>query len=142
MSNFTRFNQSERGSAGFKLIMVLLGLYLIAHAAYNFIPVAYDGENFKQDMQTAVIQASAAPNASLSSPEAIKSKLRRAAFNNNIPDDALIEVKPFNNVVRARVVYNIPVSLLPFGMYKYNYKFDNTATPTGFLFKDDVRAGQ
>lgn len=142
MSNFTRFNKSERGSAGFKLTMVLLGLYVVMHAAYNFIPVAYEGENFKQDMQTTVIQASAMPNSSLSSPDAIKNKLRRAAFNNNIPDDALIEVKPFNNVVRARVAYSIPVSLLPFGMYKYNYKFDNTATPTGFLFKDDVRAGQ
>jgi hypothetical protein len=110
---------------------------LIAHAAYNYIPVAYESENFKQEMQTAVIQAVAMPGSTMTPADAVKIRLRRAAINNNVPTDALIEVKPMNNVIRAHVSYVKPVNILPFGLYKYNYQFDNTATPTGFLFKDN-----
>lgn len=38
---------SERGGAGIKLLLALLGLILIANAGYNFVPVAYQGENFE-----------------------------------------------------------------------------------------------
>jgi hypothetical protein len=137
MSNSTKQQKSEHGGAGVKLIMVLVGLFLIAHAAYNYIPVAYESENFKQEMQTAVIQAVAMPGSNMTPADTVKIKLRRAAVNNNVPTDALIEVKPMNNVIRAHVSYVKPVNILPFGLYKYNYQFDNTATPTGFLFKDD-----
>ncbi|MEO6587750.1 MAG: hypothetical protein ABIP06_00350 [Pyrinomonadaceae bacterium] len=142
MSNFTEHRKSECGSAGTKLIMVLLVLFLIAHAGYNYIPVAYEGENFKQEMQTAVVQAVAMPGSNLTPADTVKIKLKRAVLNNNIPDNALIEVKPINNVIRARVSYVKPVNMLPFGIYKYNYRFDNTVTPTGFLFKDDVQTAQ
>ena len=33
---------SERGGAGVKLAFILVALFLIAHAGYNFIPVAYE----------------------------------------------------------------------------------------------------
>lgn len=139
MSNFTKNRNSERGGAGFKLMLVLLALYLIAHAGYNYIPTAYEGENFKQEMQTAVVQAVALPGGNLSAADVLKTKLLRAAANNNLPANALIEVKPVNNVMRAHVSYVKQIDMLPFGIYKYNYQFDNTATPTGFLFKDDVK---
>jgi hypothetical protein len=45
--------KSQYGGAGVKLTLILLALFLIAHAAYNYIPVAYDSANFKQEMQTA-----------------------------------------------------------------------------------------
>lgn len=139
MSNFTTNRKSERGGAGFKLVVVLLGLYLIAHAGYNYIPTAYEAENFKQEMQTAVVQAVALPGNNMSATDVLKTKILRAAANNNVPANALIEIKPINNVMRAHVSYVKPVEILPFGIYKYNYQFDNTATPTGFLFKDDVK---
>jgi hypothetical protein len=139
MSNFTKHQKSERGGAGAKLIMVLLVLFLIGNAAYNYIPVAYDGANFKQEMQTAVVSAVAMPGSNLTAVDSVKMKLQRAAGNNNVPNNALIEVKPVNNIVQAHVSYSKPVSMLPFGLYKYNYQFDNTATPTGFLFKNDVK---
>jgi len=142
MSNFTKHQKSEHGGAGVKLILVLLILFLIAHAAYNYIPVAYDSENFKQEMQTAVVQAVAMPGSNMTPADTVKIKLRRAAANNNVPSDALIEVKPMNNVIRARVSYVKAVNILPFGLYKYNYQFDNTATPTGFLFKDNAAMPQ
>lgn len=142
MSNFTKNKTSERGGAGFKLIMVLLTLFLLLHAGYNYIPVAYEGENFKQEMQTAIIQGVSMPGSNLTAVDVVKNRLQRAAVNNNLPANAFIEVKPFNNIIRARVSYSKMVNMLPFGLYKYNYQFDNTVTPTGFLFKDDVKIAQ
>ena len=142
MSNSTKHQKSQHGGAGVKLTMVLAGLFLLAHAAYNYIPVAYDSANFKQEMQTAVVQAAALQGGNQTAVDSVKAKLRRAAVNNNVPTDALIEVKPMNNVVRARVSYIKPVNILPFGLYKYNYQFDDTATPSGFLFKDDAAISQ
>jgi len=37
-------------------------LFLLAHAGFNYIPVAHDGKSFKQEMQTAVVQGLALPN--------------------------------------------------------------------------------
>lgn len=142
MSNFTKKQKTECGSASTKLIMVLLVLFLIAHAGYNYIPVAYEGENFKQEMQTAVVQAVALPGSNLTAADMLKIRLQKAAVNNNLPGNTLIEIKPYNNVIRAHVTYLKQVNMLPFGIYKYNYQFDNTATPTGFLFKDDVKLAQ
>jgi hypothetical protein len=142
MSNLIKNQKPERGGAGVKLTMVLIVLFLLAHAGYNYIPVAYDGENLKQEMQTAVIQGVAMPGSNLTAVEVIKNKIYRAAANNNIPSNALIEVKPFNNIVQAHVSYVKPINILPFGIYKYNYQFDNTATPTGFLFKDNSKISQ
>ncbi len=142
MNNSAKYQKSERGGAGVKLIMVLLVLFLVAHAGYNYIPIAYDGANFKQEMQTAVIQGVALPGSNLTAVDVIKNKIQRAAVNNNVPSNAFVEVKPFNNIVRAHVSYVKTINILPFGIYKYNYQFDNTATPTGFLFKDDVKIAQ
>lgn len=137
MSKYTKNQNAEHGGAGVKLTLVLLFLFLLAHAGYNYIPVAYDGENFKQEMQTALIQGVALPGANLTIADTVKNKLMRAAANNNLPAGAVIEVKPLNNSVQAHVSYVKSVNILPFGIYKYNYRFDNVATPTGFLFKDD-----
>ena len=40
------------------LIVVIAILFLMAHAGYNYIPVAYEGANFMQDMQAAARGAS------------------------------------------------------------------------------------
>lgn len=136
MSKIMKNQQLERGGSSLKLLMVLLGLFLIAHAGFNYIPVAYQGESFKQDMQTAVVQAVALPGANLTMLDSAKRKVLTAATNNNIPVDAVIEVKQVGNVTQAHVRYSKKVNILPFGLYKYNYQFDNVATPTGFLFKE------
>lgn len=137
MSKFIKNQNAEHGGAGVKLTLVLLFLFLLAHAGYNYIPVAYDGANFQQEMQTAVVQGVALPGANLTIVDTVKNKLMRAAANNNVPSNAVIEVKPLNGSVQAHVNYTRTVNILPFGIYKYNYRFDNIATPTGFLFKDD-----
>jgi hypothetical protein len=126
---------SEEGGASVKLLAVLLVLILIGNAGINYIPIAYEGQSFKQDMQTAVVQGMAVPPG-VTPVDMVKAKLQRAIALNNIPPDALVQVKPANNSVVAHVYYSKKVAILPFGMYTYNYKFDHTATPTGFLLKD------
>jgi len=127
-------NENERGSAGAKMIIFLIVVFLIGHAGFNFVPVAYNGASFKEDMQTAVIQGTALPTGG--DPVGMtKLKLRRAAEANSIPPDAIIEVKQVNGGLQARAVYSKKISIIPFGLYSYNYLFDYTATPTGFLAK-------
>ena len=134
MNKETRNNNSEQGSAKVKLAAVLTVLFLIGHAGYNYIPVAYEGENFKQDMQTAVVQGMAVP-VGMTINDMVKGKLQRAMASNNIPPDAYVQIKQANNTVQAHVAYSKQVNMLPFGIYKYNYQFNHIATPTGFLLK-------
>ena len=126
--------QTERGSASVKFAFVLGAIILFAHAGYNYVPVAYAGESFKQEMQTAVVQGLALPNGG-KPVEATKARLLRIAAQSDIPEDAMIDVKMIKTVIQAHVAYSKQVSILPFGLYTYTYHFDHTATPTGFLLK-------
>ena len=67
----------------------------------------------------------------------VKEKIERAIRVNDIPEDALIEVKQNGKVLQAHVSYTQTINILPFGIYKYDYIFDHTATPTGFLLRDE-----
>ena len=129
------YRQNERGSARIKFFSVLLFIFLMGNAAFNYIPVAYQGENFKQEMQTAIVQGVSLPGRNVTAADTVKAKLIRAARDNNLPP-ALIDVKQPNNVVTAHVMYTTKVSILPFGIYNYHYEFNHTATPTGFLLKN------
>ena len=134
MNSLTNNRKSETGSAQVKLVAVLVALFLVGYAAYNYIPIAYEGESFKQDMQTAVVQGMATP-AGITMSDMVKGKLQKAMSSNNIPPDAVVQITQTPNSVQARVTYTKPIKMLPFGLYKYNYNFDYTATPTGFLMK-------
>lgn len=135
MNNQKNNRKSERGGAGVKMIAVLAVLFLIAHAGYHYVPVAYEGQSFKQDMQTAVVQGMAVP-AGITPLEMVRGKIQKAIVNNDIPTNALVEVKPTKDSISARVAYSKQVPILPFGLWTYNYQFDHTATPTGFLLKN------
>lgn len=125
-------NRNERGSAGVKLLACLAVIALVAHAAINYIPVAYSAESIKSDMQTAVLQGLALPG-KLSPVDNVKTRIQQSASRNDAPKDVFIDVQQKGMSLTARVVYNKQVSILPFGVWTYNYKFDHTATPTGFL---------
>jgi len=127
---------SERGGAGVKLLVVALVLFLIGNAGYQWIPVAYAGENFKQEMHAAVLQAMTIPPSAGNPVELTKKRLQKLAVSNSLPLDTFIEVKVVNNNFQARVNYIQQVPLLPFGLYNYEYKFDQVVTPTGFLTQD------
>ena len=127
---------SERGGAGVKLLIFLLVLVLIGNAGYQWVPVAYAGESLKQDMQTAVIQGLAAP-IRVSPVDLVKRKIIASVQSNNIPpEEVSIEVKATKTTVEAHVYYVQEVPILPFGIYNYQYEFDHTATPSGFLTKE------
>lgn len=127
--------ESERGEAGAKLIIVLVILFLLGNAGYNFVPVAYEAENFKQEMQTAVVQGMAMPPVGVTPTDHVKNKIWKAARENHVPSDAVVHIIMNKGVMQAQVTYTKKVPLLPFGLYEYEYVFDHTAMPTGFLMK-------
>jgi hypothetical protein len=134
MNKLAKHHDSERGSAGVKFVAIFAVILLVAHAGYNYVPVAYEAESLRTEMQTAVLQGLALPG-KLNPVENVKVRIQRAAQQNEVPADAVIEVKQVGNAISARVAYTKRINILPFGIYKYNYNFDHTATPTGFLLK-------
>ena len=134
MNNSAENRDSERGSAGVKFAIVLAVILLTAHAGFNYVPVAYDAESLKTEMGTAVLQGLAMPG-KLNPVDNVKGRIQKAIITNDIPADALVDVKQAGNVITAHVAYTKNVNILPFGIYKYAYRFDHTATPTGFLLK-------
>ena len=126
--------QNERGGAGIKFLIAAVLLCLFANAGYNYVPVAYEGASFRQEMDTAVVKGLAA-SGQLKPTDIVKAHIQHAAKDYNVPADALIEIRPAGNVVRAYATYSKSVDVLPFGLYKYKYQFDHLASPTGYLTK-------
>lgn len=126
---------SERGSAAIKFLIVFVVLIIAANAGYNYVPVAYAGENFKQEMQTSVVNGMAMPGR-ISPVDYVKNRIQKAVSDNELPKDTFVEVKQVGNSVQAHAVYTQHVPILPFGIYTYTYHFDHTAIPTGFLLKE------
>lgn len=125
---------SEQGSAAIKFMLVFLVLALAANAGFNYVPVAYQGASFKQEMDTAVVKGISAAGR-VKPMDAVTASIKKASFDYDIPADAFVEIKPVNGVVEARVAYSRPVNMLPFGLYQYTYDFDYVAKPTGYLLK-------
>lgn len=135
MKNSKRDRSSERGSAGVKFMCVALALVLAGNAGINYVPVAYEAANMRQEMDTAVVKALATAGR-MKPDEVVKASLAKAINENNVPPDAFVEIKPVGGVMTAQVAYSKQVSMLPFGLYKYRYDFNYTAAPTGYLLKD------
>ncbi len=135
MNSLHKNNANERGSAGLKFLLIFLGLFLAAHALWNYVPVAYNGASFKQEMDTAVVKALAA-SGQIKPLDVATATVTKAASDYGVPADAIIEVKPDKGVVTVHASYTKPVNLLPFGLFKYDYKLDYTARPVGYLLKD------
>lgn len=134
MKKLNSDRSSERGSAAIKFTLVFLVIALFANAGMNYVPVAYQGASFKQEMDTAVVKGLGA-SGRIKPMDAVTASIKKASFDYDIPEDAFVEIKPVNGVVEAHVAYSREVSMLPFGLYKYNYNFDYVAKPTGYLLK-------
>ena len=126
---------SERGGAAVKALLIGLALVLIANAGYNYVPVAYAGASFRQEMDTAVVKGLAAPG-NLKPADVVKAHIQKAARDYEVPSDAVVEIKPAGNMIQAHVAYSKKVSMLPFGLYSYSYEFNHTAQPVGYLTKE------
>lgn len=125
---------SERGGAAAKFLIIAVVLVLIANAGYNYVPVAYAGASFQQEMDTAVVKGLAAPGR-LQPIDVVKAHIQRAAQDYDVPADAVIEIKPTGGTIQAHVAYSKSVDMLPFGLYKYSYEFNHVSTPVGYLTK-------
>lgn len=134
MNKFSTNRIGERGSAGTKFLVALTVLGLVAHAGYNYIPVAYEAESMRSEMSTAVLQGLAMPG-KVNPVDNVKARIQKAMVATALPPTATLNVTQNGNLINARVVYVRDVSLLPFGIYTYHYAFDHTATPTGILAK-------
>ena len=135
MKNLENNRTSERGGAGVKFLLIGLVLVLCANAGYNYIPIAYQGANLRQEMDTAVVKG-LATSGQLKPMDVVKASIQKAIQDNNVPSDAIVEIKPAGNVIQAHVAYTKPISMLPFGIYKYKYDFNYVATPSGYLLKE------
>ena len=134
MNSTAKNRHSEKGSAGVKFVLILAVILLAVNAGWNYVPVAYNAESLRTEMGTAVLQGLALPG-KVNPVDNVKARVARAVQDNNIPADAVVDVKQVGNIITAHVIYSKQVNILPFGIYKYNYRFDYTATPTGFLTK-------
>ena len=135
MKKLSNERKSEQGSAAIKFTIVFLAIVMIAHAGWNYIPVAYQGASFRQEMDTAVVKGLAA-SGRINPLDAVTASIRRASADYNVPPDAIVDIKPVNGVVQAHVSYTREINMLPFGMYKYAYNFDHVAKPSGYLLKE------
>ena len=135
MKDSATIRQTERGSAAVKFLIIFVVLAAVAHAGINYIPIAYNGASFRQEMDTAIVKGLSA-SGRLIPMDVVKAHLQKAAADNQIPADAVIAVEQQNGHVIATASYEQNVNILPFGIYRYKYKFDYTATPQGYLLKD------
>ena len=134
MKNLEKYRISQRGSAGVKMLLVGLVIVLLANAGYNYIPVAYEGANLKEEMDTAVVKGLSA-SGQLKPMEVVKASIQRSVADANVPSDAFIDIKQAGAAIQVQISYIKPISILPFGMYKHKYNFDYTAIPKGYLLK-------
>jgi len=125
---------SERGGAAAKFLIVGVILLIAANAGYNYVPVAYEGASFRQEMDTAVVKGLAA-SGQMKPVDVVRAHIQKAAQDYDIPQSAVIEVKPNGSIIEAHVAYSKEVNMLPFGLYRYAYQFDHRAVPVGYLTK-------
>jgi hypothetical protein len=134
MKTNAKSRASERGSAGVKFLIVFVLIVLAANAGYQYIPFAYAGESLKQEMQTAVVNSMASPGR-VTPTDYVKNRVTKAISDNSLPNDTLVEVKQVGNVIQVHAAFTTKIPVLPFGIYNYNYRFDHTAVPAGYLMK-------
>jgi hypothetical protein len=136
MKKVLKNKNSQRGGAGLNVLIIFLILGLAGNAGYQYIPTAYNGETIKQEMNAAVLQAMALPPSQGDPVKVTRARIERVLQSNNAPVDAIVDVKMVNKAMQSRVSYTKKVSLLPFGIYDYDYNFDFTATSGGYLLKE------
>src|ERR1051325_6647056 len=98
MQNTVNKRDSERGSAGVKLVIALVVLVVIANAGYNYVPVAYNASALKSDMDTAGLQGMAMPG-KINPVDNVRERIQKALTVDNIPKEATLDVKQAGNAV-------------------------------------------
>jgi len=121
------FHRDEIGGTKLYGLVALAVLFLLVHAGYNYLPVVYQLENFKSEMKGATMRVLTMPHGAESLADKLKKQIRLAGNDNGVPANAVIEVTEVNNSLKAHVRFTKEVNLLPFGLFRYRYEFDNTS---------------
>src|SRR5882757_5329649 len=119
---------NQLGGTKMYAIVALVVLFVMVHAGYNYLPAIYQCENFKSEMKSATMRVLAMPHGQESLADKLKKQIRTAGNENGVPANAVIEVTETNNSLKAHVRFIREVDILPFGLYRYHYQFDDTAT--------------
>jgi hypothetical protein len=119
----------ERGAGRLKFILVLAVVALIAYMGFQYVPVAYQGYQFKKVMDDSTEMASAGGK----SLEWLKSQIRSSANDYSVPPDSLKVTEPVVRDGRIEITaqFTRPVNILPFWTYTYN--FEHTARSSTFF---------
>jgi heme A synthase len=117
----------ERGGSRLNLIIILAVIALGAYSAYNYAPVSYHAFLLKDFMQDTVNKASYPPG---QSNEWVTAQFRKALKENDLPENAYINVQKESGQITARVQWTRPVKLPG---YTYQYTFDHTVRSSGFI---------
>lgn len=129
LSNSARdFHRDQVGGVKAYLIFAVLFVTVAVHAGWNYLPVLYQCENFRQEMKGTLINTVTMTYGKESLTKKAEKKLRSLANENGLPQDAVIEVTEKNKVLSAYVQFSRTVHILPFGLYDYEYEFEDTAT--------------
>jgi hypothetical protein len=128
--------ESQRGTTNLKLLITLLVIFVFGNAIYNYLPAAYNAETLQTEMHAAVLQGMSLPPSMGNPVDVTKRRIQGIMRANNIPDYAFLEVKMVSNTIQARVAYTQPISILPFGVYDYNYQFDYSTKNGSYLAKE------
>jgi hypothetical protein len=124
----SELHDDELGGTKIYGIVALVVVAMVIHAGVNYLPAVYQCESFKSEMHSATMRVLAMPHGQESLADKLKKQIRAAGNDNGVPPNATIEVTEGGNSLKARVKFIREVNILPFGLYKYQMQFDNTAT--------------
>lgn len=130
----------ERGGSGLNLVIAVVIIGLGLHAIFQYGTVAYTAADMKKEMRSTVVAIQAAPGRREAPAQDALKRIGLAVKKLELPEETYINAQMVGNELTLEVAYEVEVPLLPFGMYKYKYVFSETATPAGFLVKDDTPA--
>jgi hypothetical protein len=124
--NFTSRRADERGGSRLNFLIVVVVVAVVGYAAYQYVPIAYQGSQLKVFMKDTV------ENAVVTDKDAkwAEDQLRRSLPIYGAPPDALVTVVNRTARLEAHIEYTIPVPLV---VTTYQYKFNHTVTSSTLL---------
>lgn len=109
----------ERGNSRVKFLIIMSLVVITAFVGYQYVPVRFQAERYKDFMQEAVNKGAA-----LSKPsDVIKEQLIKSGTEYGVPANALVTLEEHEGVLQARVQFKRPIPLF---VYTYEYQFDET----------------
>lgn len=110
---------SERGSAKLKFLIIISLVAIVAFVGYQYVPIAFQGSQYKDFMQQTVDKGAALGKTS----DWVKDQLVRNGGEYGVPANATITIEEQEGALLARVQFKRPVSLIAFN---YDYEFDKS----------------